>query len=78
LLLPIFPDDHRDPDDLPADLRLDPHAVIHPLQVFILFFFGSLGTSYLFRISLIRKYFEVNRRNIILWTAVSGAPNRVF
>ena len=26
----------------------------------------------------LRKYFEVNRRNIILWTAVSGAPNRVF
>ncbi len=47
-------------------------------HMFILFFFGGLGITYLFRISLIRKYVHVNRRNIILWTAVSGVLNGIF
>jgi len=45
---------------------------------FMAFFFGGLGLSYLFRVSLIRRYVEVNRRNIILWTAISGFLNGVF
>jgi hypothetical protein len=47
-------------------------------HMFMLFFFGGLGVTYLFRISLIRRYVEVNRRNIILWTAISGVLNGVF
>jgi len=59
------------------------HMLLHvpytvAFHVFMLFFFGGLGASYLFRISLIRRYVEVNRRNIILWTAVSGVLNGVF
>lgn len=59
------------------------HMLLHvpytiAFHVFMLLFFGGLGASYLFRISLIRRYVDVNRRNIILWTAVSGVLNGVF
>ena len=47
-------------------------------HIFIIFFFGGLGLSYVFRVSLIKKYVEFNRRNIILWTTISGILNGVF
>jgi len=47
-------------------------------HIFIIFFFGGLGLSYLFRVSLIKKYVEVNRRNIMLWTTMSWILNGIF
>lgn len=47
-------------------------------HVFMIFFFGGVGLSYLFRILMIRRYIEVNRRNIFLWTISAGILNSVF
>jgi len=47
-------------------------------HVFIIFFFGGMGLSYIFRISMIRRYIEINRRKIIIWTISSGALNGIF
>jgi len=59
------------------------HMIVHipytlAFHIFIIFFFGGLGLSYVFRISLIEKYVQVNRRNIVLWTAASGILNGIF
>ncbi len=47
-------------------------------EIFIIFSFGGLGLSYLLRISLIKKYIEVNTRRTILLTMISGLLNGVF
>ncbi len=47
-------------------------------HIFIIFFFGGLGLSYLFRVFMIEKYVEVNKRNIMLWTITSGFLNTMF
>jgi len=57
-------------------LFLVPYTIA--FHVLMLFSFGGLFLSYLFRIYLIRRYVEVNRRNIILWTALSGLIHGVF
>jgi len=47
-------------------------------HVFILFFFGGLGLSYVFRVFMVDKFIEANKRNVMLWTIFSGVSNTIF
>jgi len=47
-------------------------------HVYFALFFGGLGVSYLFRVIMINRYIEANRRGIIIWTAISGVMNGFF
>jgi predicted AlkP superfamily pyrophosphatase or phosphodiesterase len=59
------------------------HMLIHipydiTFHVYFALFFGGLGVSYLFRVIMINRYIEANRRGIIIWTAISGVMNGFF
>jgi len=46
--------------------------------LFMTFFFGGLGLSYLFRLLMIKRTIKVGRRKSLAWTIVLGVLNAIF